>query len=452
MDGQMLLVFTLGTVMAGMACGEKSVCSQWKVEQSWDIAEVPSEFPVGFCLLTHGNRQYVAYFDKARQMSVAFRTTDSDEWQYRTLPSKIGWDSHNYVTMAVDRDGHLHVSGNMHCVPLVYFRTEKAGNIATLKPYSMTGRQEDRVTYPSFLFDHNNELIFTYRNGGSGNGINLYNKYDVRERSWSRLLAKPLFDGEEQRNAYPHGPIRGPRNWFHVVWVWRDTPDCATNHHLGYARSRNLLDWESVFGEQVELPLTLGETKLWVDPIPSHGGIINGCQNLFFDAHHQPIITYHKADRDGNMQIYAARPEHGQWNIRRLTEWNKHIPFSGGGCMGFIGISISGLSRAEPGILTMTYRHRDYGGGRLVIDEKTLRPLKKTIKVAPKYPTALNVVESQFDGMQIRRSLDSGRPSQKSVRYILQWETLGANRDLPREPPLPAPSTLRLYKLVANAE
>jgi hypothetical protein len=33
------------------------------------------------------------------------------------------------------------------------------------------------------------------------------------------------------------------------------------------------------------------------------------------------------------------------------------------------------------------------------------------------------------------------------ANYLLRWETLGPNRDRPREPPLPEPSMLRVYKL-----
>ena len=74
-------------------------------------------------------------------MTIASRALDSNKWQYQLLPTEVGWDSHNYVTMAVDRDGHLHVSGNMHCVQLIYFRTETPGDITTLKQLPMTGQQ-----------------------------------------------------------------------------------------------------------------------------------------------------------------------------------------------------------------------------------------------------------------------------------------------------------------------
>jgi len=443
-------VLTLVAVVATLV--PVSAVSQFKLEKSIDIATVPAGFPVGFGLLTDGPRQYVAYYDQQRRMTIASRTTDSDTWQSTVLPTKVGWDSHNYITMAIDRDGHLHVSGNMHAEKLIYFRTEKPADITTLKRFSMTGKLEGRATYPRFLTDHNGTLVFTYRHGGSGNGINIYNKYDTRTRSWSRLFDAPLFDGEGKMNAYPSLPVLGPDGMFHTVWVWRDTPDCATNHHLSYARSKDLVHWESAFGQKVTLPIKLGNQALWVDPVPSGGGIINGGAKLTFDVNQQPMINYHKSDANGNMQIYVTRPEAGKWQRHLLTDWTKLVKFSGRGSMGFIGIRISGLSRVEPGVLTMSYRHRDYGSGYLVLDEKTLKPLDQKIDHVREYPAALNRVQSDFPGMHIRRAADMGTSGKNSVRYILQWETLGRNRDRARQPPLPEPSMLRLHQLTESED
>lgn len=424
--------------------------AQLRIVDSWEIDEVPSGFPVDFSLLTGKRHQYIAYYNAERQMTVASRLLGTDKWHYQALPSKVGWDSHNYITMALDGDGHLHLSGNMHGVKLIYFRTREAGDISSLERREMTGEREDRVTYPQFLTDHEGALVFAYRNGSSGNGMRIWNKYDTATKSWSRLLDTPLLDGEGKRNAYPLGPIRGPDGWFHLVWVWRDTPDCATNHHLSHARSKDLINWESAFGRKVALPITIDEKSLWVDPIPPGGGIINGGERLFFDAELRPVITYHKSDRNGHMQVYAARPEGATWKRHALTDWRKRVEFSGHGSMGFVGIRISGLSRAEPDLLTMTYRHRDYGRGRLFIDEDSLRPTKRRARIAPTYPREMARVQSDFEGMGIRRSADLGGSASDRVRYVLQWETLDANHDRPRKPPLPEPSTLWLHKLTAN--
>lgn len=418
-----------------------------RILETLEISKVPAGFPVGFSLLTAGKKQYVAYYDKDSNMTVASRALDSKKWDYQILPSKVKWDSHNSIAMAMDDEGQLHLSGNMHAVPLVYFRTQKAGDIRTFKKFPMTGKLENRVTYPVFLKDNQGNLIFNYRDGGSGNGNTIYNKYDIKNHAWSRLLDAPLLDGEGQCNAYPSKPVPGPDGYFHMLWVWRDTPDCATNHHLSYARSKDLVHWESTFGKAVPLPMKLGDKELWVDPIPSGGGIINGGAKLNFDNEKRPLISYHKSDTAGNMQIYAARPENGAWALHLLTDWKKPVHFSGNGSMGPIGIGVGGLETAGPDLLTLTYSHRDYGSGRLVLDDKTLTPIEKKIVVSPTLPRELGKIESDFQGMGIMRADDQGDSGDPAVKYVLQWETLGANRDRPRQPPLPEPSTLKLHKI-----
>ena len=162
---------------------------------------------------------------------------------YRRLPSTLGWDSHNYLALAVDRAGQLHVSGNMHVAPLVYFRTTKPGDLSTLAEAPMTGEREQKVTYPVFLRDRLGRLIFRYRDGRSGSGDDLYNVLDEATGRWARLLPTPLTDGQGRMNAYCTTPQLGPDGLFHLCWVWRDTPDCATNHDLSYAQPPDLVHW-----------------------------------------------------------------------------------------------------------------------------------------------------------------------------------------------------------------
>lgn len=419
----------------------------WELVESWDVAPIAADFSVGFSLLTTGKRQYVAYYDPQHRMTVATRPAEEEPWQVQTLPSKVGWDSHNYITMAVDAEGHLHVSGNMHASELVYFRTCEAGDISTLVHSPMVGELEDRTTYPKFLTQKDGGLVFNYRHGGSGNGNHIYNLYDTTTRTWSRMLDRPMLDGEGKRSAYPSGPKQGPDGRFHMIWVWRDTPDCATNHHLSYARSSDLIQWESAFGERVSLPMRIDQQQLWVDPVPSRGGLINGGCHLSFDSEHRPLITYHKADGNGDMQVHVARAGDSGWTFRQLTDWKKPVPFSGNGSMGFVGIRITDLEPAGPGQLSMSYRHRDYGSGRLDVDEETLKRLPSAKVESSDLPSSLKRVRSDFPNMEIRRAEDLGQSSDPTVRYLLQWETVGVNRD--RKPPgePPGPGMLKLHKL-----
>ena len=60
-----------------------------------------------------------------RRMTVAERELDEDRWAFVRLPSRLGWDSHNSLRMALDSRHQLHLCGNMHVDPLIYFRSTR---------------------------------------------------------------------------------------------------------------------------------------------------------------------------------------------------------------------------------------------------------------------------------------------------------------------------------------
>jgi len=157
-------------------------------------------------------------------MTVAARRLGEKRWTLAKLDSTLGWDSHNYVTMAIDRTGCLHVCGNMHVAPLVYFRSEQPLDVSSLRRVpAMTGGSEKRVTYPGFFRTAEGTLLFLYRDGKSGDGRTLVNGYDETTRTWTRYLDAPLLDGTSRSmNAYPADIRRGPDGFFHLVWMWRE--------------------------------------------------------------------------------------------------------------------------------------------------------------------------------------------------------------------------------------
>lgn len=152
------------------------------VVQTIAIDKVWAGHPVGFALLTRDKRQYIAYYNSDRRMVVGQRNVSDKNFSLHVLPltnretaggtsTLLGWDSHNYVTLGIDKEGFIHLSGNMHVNPLTYFRSTKPDDISTLvQIMEMVGTNEKRCTYPNFLNTREGELIFHYRDGGSGDG------------------------------------------------------------------------------------------------------------------------------------------------------------------------------------------------------------------------------------------------------------------------------------------
>ena len=120
-------------ILACAALLSATGCASQPQERTLEVDRVVADFPVGFSLVTAEPYQYVAYYDSAHVMTVAARRLDENQWQYQKLPSKIGWDTHNYIAMKVDREGMIHLSGNMHATPLVYFRTERPHDITSFR-------------------------------------------------------------------------------------------------------------------------------------------------------------------------------------------------------------------------------------------------------------------------------------------------------------------------------
>ena len=438
----------LGSVSTSKGADVQSASAEPVVEESLEVSPVWSGHPVGFCLLTHGDRQYVGFYDHQRRMTVAARKLNERDWQLIHLPQTLGWDSHNYIAMAIDRAGHLHLAGNMHGVPLVYFRTDQPHDIHSFKQIQqMVGREESRVTYPKFMRGPKGELIFTYRDGGSGAGNQILNVYDPDRRAWRRLLDVPLIDGQGEMNAYLDTWRRDRQGTYHLCWVWRDTPDCATNHDVCYARTRDLVHWERSDGTPLKLPITYKTGEI-VDPVPAGGGLLNGNVRLGFDDRDRPVISYHKYDEQGYTQAYNARLEEGRWTIRKVSDWEYRWEFSGGGSISY-EIAVGSVQADGKGRLVQAFRHPRAGSRRWLLDPKTLTPVE-TLPGVRRTPRALDKVESGVPGMQGRWAEDSGASDQAGIRYLLRWETLGPHRDRPREGEPPPPATLRVLKISAN--
>jgi hypothetical protein len=408
-----------------------------------EIAQVWSGHPVGFALLTAGDQQYVAFYAADRKLTVAQRTLGQRDWRFTVLPTTLGWDSHNYVTMAFDRDGYLHLAGNMHAIPLIYFRSSRPGDASTLiRVPSMTGQDEQKVTYPVFLHNPEGDLIFEYRSGVSGAGDTIRNRYDERTKTWSRLTAEPLFHGGTARNAYPIPLVLGPDGWYHQVWIWRESPWCETNHEISYMKSRDLVHWENIAGKPLELPISLGNPDVVVDDVPLRGGAINGSQSIGFDLNGKLVIAYIKYDDNGITQLYFARWSDGAWHSVQASRWTYRWDFHGGGSIPME--VMPGPLKADHGELSIAIHHVSYGDVIWKVDPTTFQlvggpqPQQTAKQAGGPYTTSASSPLIQHIAN------DQGKPQADGVSYKLSWSTLSANRDQPRPEGPPAPSTLRL--------
>ena len=410
------------------------------------VDHVLADFPVndadgqgGFALAEAEGMVFCGYYDREKRMVVARRDREG-QWTRVTLDQRILWDSHNYVAIALDETGVLHVCGNMHVSPLVYFRGRAPFDISGLVAVSgMTGDRENRVSYPRFLRLPNGRLCFGYRDGTSGSGAQIINAYDTTTALWTRLSDRALLDGEDLRNAYPHGPLLGPDHWFHMCWVWRHTPDAETTHRLCYARSRDLVHWETGLGRPVATPIRFDQGDI-IDDVPVGGGIINNNNLIGFDANGRVLVVYHKYDADGRTQIHLARLDPWGWTIRRITDWSWRWSFAGRGSLHFA------LALRPPYCLGESWIVQEIAQGpqgqrSLILDSQTL-------DVVAEVPGSLLLPALEPPpGMKTNITLPWDRPTLGETFDCLVWQSLPESGDRPPGSDGPAAGQLELLRI-----
>lgn len=383
---------------------------------------------VSFALHTVGNQQYAAYYDKNRMMTVAMRDVNSQTWHKKTLTNQLKWDSHNYVAMGIDEKGFIHVSGNMHVNPLVYFRSAKPYDINSLTEVNvMTGIEESDVTYPKFFYDGKGQLYFSYRSGTCGNGNILINHFDAESESWKRYLNMPLFEGieiDDDRAAY-HKFVKDSEGNFHFIWMWRWTPEVATSHQICYATSSDLIHWKNAAGEEILLPFKPDNKKLIVDPSPSEGGMHNGRYQIILTSEDQPIVGYLKYDKAGLTQLYLARFEGNEWVREKISDWDFRWQFFGGGDKMSKGATFKLEGFSEAGSLIISWSTETGESGVYVIDPVTMKHVPFSLMETQLHHKSINDKITDNPQLSIAFQNDSGLATTENENYLLKWETKG---------------------------
>ena len=438
-------LFFSATILILFSCGgdkEGFTISQKKIVDEINLAKVWSGHPADFDILTTDKNQFVAYYDTSRNMCVAQRALNNKDWKFIKLPTITDWDSHNYITMTKDRDGYIHISGNMHNVPLIYFRSKQPDNADEFEQLQMTGQDESRATYPVFFNDSEGNLFFQYRNGSSGNGVYFWNKYDEKNKQWNRVFGQGIFDGEGEVGAYPCNLKLGPDGYFHIVWTWRLNGNANSNNDLSHMRSKDLVHWENMKGKQLSLPVMYSNSDVFVDPIGPWNGLINMGFYPCWDNQNRLCIIYHRYDRDGISQIFATRWESNKWKTYQISVWKDfRWDIDKAGALA-CDIEASLLRPIGNNKLMCEYYHIKYGRGVWIIDENDFRIIKEIPnKTSSDLSDVLVNEKPQNDGMIINSIRDN------TGNYLLHWETLSVNQDRPRKPPYPAPTMLKVIKL-----
>lgn len=265
-------------------------------------------------IVSHGNIQYIAFYDRDKKVVIGKRKINKKKWQLRrTAFTGNAADAHNMISIMVDGDGYLHMSWDHHGNTLNYARSISPGSMELTK-LPMTGSHERSVSYPEFHALPGGDLMFLYRDGASGRGNLVVNRYSITEKKW-RQLHTNLIDGENERNAYWQAYV-DVRGTIHLSWVWRESADVASNHDMCYAKSVDGgISWSTTAGVPYITPIT-AQSAEYASRIPQHSGLINQT-SMVADRNGNPIIaTYFTPPNDSVPQYHIVYHDGKEWKTQ----------------------------------------------------------------------------------------------------------------------------------------
>lgn len=276
-------------------------------------------------LVTYKDTQFIAYYNAQQHVALGKRKIGSGKWQLNTTNYQGNTaDAHNVISIMVDGDGYLHVAWDHHNNPLNYCKSIAPGSLQLSAKMSMTGFFEQSITYPEFYKMPDGNLLFFYRNGESGKGNLIINKYNTQTKDWIQLQPD-LIDGEGMRNAYWQA-CTDAKGTIHISWVWRESPDVASNHDLCYAKSTDGgITWVNSMGNQYQLPITAA-TAEYICRIPQNSELINQTSMYATDEGFPFIATYYRDVNDSIPQYHMLFNTKNQWDI--LNTGFRKMPFS----------------------------------------------------------------------------------------------------------------------------
>jgi hypothetical protein len=332
------------------------------IGEGWARSSVNASIFRQHSVVSHRDTQVAAFYDGEARMVLARRRLGETRWEtHRTQYTGNVEDAHNAISIGIDGRGILHVSWDHHGQPLNYARGVAPGALQLGERLSMTGRRESNVTYPQFFHLANGDLVFVYRDGGSGKGDVLLNRYDRTSATW-RALQHPLIDGEGARNAYVNQVAIDARGGWHISWCWRETPDVATNHDIQYAYSPDEgRTWQTTSGQPYVLPITLatGET---VAAVPTGRDLINQT-SMTIDGRGRPVIASYWRPVDSAVPQYHVAWHDGRaWQVRQVGARDQAFTLGGRGTRR-IPISRPQVVAGRGHTLHVIFRDRARGGG-----------------------------------------------------------------------------------------
>ena len=246
---------------------------------------------------THGQYQYVGYYDAKRRVCLARRKLPAGQWSiiHFTDYSSDKNDDHNTICIGLcPKDGTIHLAFDHHIHPLHYRVSRKgvATHPESIKwEASLFGPVVSELekgkpiilTYPRFWQTPEGNLQFGYRVGSSRNGNRMLVDYDADTGTWNNTRQIDSGKGQfrkgqyqsSSRGSYPNGYDYGPLGRLHVTWTWADHT-MGLRHDIMYAYSEDQgKTWLNNQGKALAEPPHIGSPGIKVVDVSRHLSLSN---------------------------------------------------------------------------------------------------------------------------------------------------------------------------------
>ena len=329
-------------------------------------------------LKTYNGRQYYAYWTHDGELVVAARDLPDGEWKQNNTGITIDVRNGHWTPgVGIGPNGHIFLNYNTRDSEIRWRQSTAPEDISSFGPerVGMTGQNESSVTYLEFTRLLDGTLLVGYRNGQSGAGNWIMNRWNSDAGEWEPLQ-HPLIEGtwmggsddDNEYNSYMWNLVQSDDGTLHYFFCWRETWDVQTNGDLSYARSTDGGEtWERSDGTEYDLPITYGSAEI-VDPIPEGSNLINQGWASYDPRTNEPHVAYYKDDEDDITQIFHAYLDGSEWKIEATTDRTTNINLGGGGVVAS-PIGRMGIVVGDDGDVHILTRDFENGSWPLLVEK-----------------------------------------------------------------------------------
>ncbi len=242
-------------------------------------------------------------------------------------------DSHRTISAFVDSTSRLNVSWRMHGEPMTYWRAPSPGDtlitdLTKIFPLVVANTAaEGAATYPQNAPFTNGDVLFTWRTGGSGNGLQYL--YLVSGTTITSISAPWLEDDGDISFYLNTLCIEGADSAVpDRIWVSvqvRDTNVETTAHDLYcfYCDKANLVagGWKAFDGSALTVPILVsGLAAALVDPIPIGTEHYYGFQGMAVGLDGKPSIVMWYGTTGVDWYMWGYRYTGSTWTKKKLYD------------------------------------------------------------------------------------------------------------------------------------